>query len=180
MNLKKIYYFLISSFFVLLLVFPPAFAKSQGRTAKLTGIQLAELDRKAGGNHRNRHSKKRKELDKLSYPFPGGIEREKEWKARGVIIKFHHWPNSKQQKEIMERLKNSGLKKKRSIRSFKTWLFEWSEGGLKLSQRGERACKKLKGLSSMKRCNPDHLLPLNHEKSFPKLMQAPFLLVKSA
>ena len=94
--------------------------------------------------------------------FPPNKKKEKkEWKARGVIIKFHHWPDAKQQKEITERLIASGLKKTKSIKSFETQLFRWKKGGLKPSQMGERACKKLKGLSSVKRCSPDNLLPLN-------------------
>ena len=93
----------------------------------------------------------------------------KEWKARGIIIKFHRWPDAKQQKEIVKRLIASGLKQTKSIKSFETQLFEWKEGGLKPSQLGDKACKKLKDLSNVKRCNPDHLLPLNYFQRFPDL-----------
>ena len=99
--------------------------------------------------------------DKLQRSSPDEIRESEELKARGVIVKFHRWPNSKEQKEIIRKLKAASLKKTKSIRSFQTWLFEWSEGGLKPSSLGEIACKTLKGLSSIKRCNPDHLLPLN-------------------
>lgn len=103
--------------------------------------------------------------DKLQHSLLDKIKEKEEWRARGVIIKFHRWPNAKQQKQIIRRLKLSGLKKTKSIRSFQTQLFEWSEGGLKLSKQGEKACKTLKGLSSIKRCNPDHSLPINRQKS---------------
>ena len=86
-----------------------------------------------------------------------------------MIIKFHRWPNSKQQKEIIRRLKSSGLKKTKSIKNFNTWLFEWFKGDLKPSKLGEKTCKKLEKLSYVKRCNPDHLLPLNHFQSFSKV-----------
>ena len=101
--------------------------------------------------------------DKLQRFSPDEMRESEELKARGVIVKFHRWPNSKEQKEIIRKLKAASLKKTKSIRSFQTWLFEWSEGGLKLSRLGKEACKTLKGLSSVKRCNPDHLLPLNRQ-----------------
>ena len=63
-------------------------------------------------------------------------------------------------------------------------MFEWGEGGLKPSKQGERykkkkskakklkpsrqgerACLKLKSLSYVRRCSPDHLLPLNSVQS---------------
>ena len=108
----------------------------------------------------------RKNPDKLQRSFPGEKRKSKETKARGVIIKFHYWPNAKQQKEIMERLKASGLKKTKSIRSFQTQLFEWSDGSLKSYSSGEKTCQKLKNLSIVKRCNPDSLLTVNHLQSF--------------
>ena len=102
--------------------------------------------------------------------FPDEGRKEEELKARGIIIKFNHWPNSKQQKTITSRLKSSGLKKTESIRGgFETQLFGWSEGGLKASHFGETACEKLKDLSFVKRCNPDHLLPLNSIQDFSKI-----------
>ena len=61
---------------------------------------------------------------------------ENRLKCRGVIVKFHSWPSAEDQKEIADRLKSVGLKKTKSIKSFKTQLFEWSEGGLKPSSRG--------------------------------------------
>lgn len=44
-------------------------------------------------------------------------------------------------------------------------LFEWKDGGLKPSRLSERACEKLKSLSSVKRCSSEHLLPLNQKTS---------------
>ena len=165
---SRFYYFLIFSFFCSFIGFSFVVAESQGKTAKKAGIELTELNHKAEGANRKSYGEKQKKPDKLQYSVPGDIEREREWQARGVIIKFRHWPDSTQQKEIVERLQTGGLKKTRSVRRFKTWLFEWSEGGLKPSRMGERACKKLKGLSSVKRCNPDHLLPLNRSSGFLK------------
>ena len=82
-----------------------------------------------------------------------------------MIVKFHHWPNKKQRKEVVEKLKVSGLKKTKSIKSFEMQLFEWSEGGLQSSNLAERACNKLKDLSYVKRCSPDHLLPLDDQRN---------------
>ena len=107
----------------------------------------------------------KKKPDTLQYPFPNEAKEKTELKARGVIIKFQRWPNSTEQKKIIRKLQASDLKKTKSIRNFKIWLFEWSEEGLKPSRFGERACKTLKGLFSIKRCNPDHLLSLNRQKN---------------
>ena len=89
-------------------------------------------------------SASQKKPDKLQHSVSNEIKEKEEWRARGVIIKFHLWPNVKQQKEIVKRLKASGLKKTKSIRSFQTQLFEWSEGGLKLSGQGRELVKNLK------------------------------------
>ena len=93
---------------------------------------------------RESYNKKRKQQSKKK-SFLSQIKAKEELKARGVIIKFHHWPNSKQHKSIVKRLKATGLKKTKSIKSFQTVLFSWSKGGLKPSKLGKKACKKLKG-----------------------------------
>ena len=111
-------------------------------------------------------SASQKKPNKLQHSLPDEMRKKEEWKTRGVIIKFHLWPNAKQQKEIIRRLKASGLKKTKDIKSFKTQLFEWSDGSLKSYSSGEKTCQKLKNLSIVKRCNPDSLLPVNHLQSF--------------
>ena len=106
-------------------------------------------------------------------------EQRKEFSARGVIIKFHHLPNPQQQKKIMEKLKAIGLKKTKTIKSFNSWLCEWSLGGLKPSRAGERACQEIKLLPVVKRCRPDYLLPLNRLQNFSKIrpdLKTPLLL----
>ena len=60
-------------------------------------------------------SASQKKPDKLRRSFSNKMKKKEEWRARGVIIKFHRWPNVKQQKEIVKRLKASGLKKTKSI-----------------------------------------------------------------
>ena len=141
---------------LLVSAFSSANTKGQNQVGQRTGINQVKVSQKG-------EQFQKKNTDKLSHSLPDEMKEKEEWKARGVIIKFHHWPNAKQQKEIIRRLKASGLKKTKSMRSFKTQLFEWSGGSLKFSRFGERACKKVEGLSSVKRCNPDHLLPLNHQ-----------------
>ena len=76
-------------------------------------------------------------------------------------MRYRYWPNTKKQKNIEGILKASGLKKTKSIKSFKAQLFGWREGGLKPSRQGEWACLKLRNLSYVRRCSPDHLLPVN-------------------
>ncbi|MCY4320838.1 MAG: S8/S53 family peptidase, partial [Bdellovibrionaceae bacterium] len=90
------------------------------------------------------------------------LERKKlDKKARGLILRFHRWPSLKEQRELNRILNSSGLKRTKNIKSFKAQLFFWKEGGLKPSILGESACKKLENLSYMRRCSPDHLLPVN-------------------
>ena len=96
---------------------------------------------------------------------PSGPAVSTEPKARGVIIRYHYWPSLKQKKEIARLLKTSGLKKTQSIRRFKAQLFEWETGGLKASKLGEQACLKLRSLSYVRRCSPDHLLSVNGRES---------------
>ena len=97
---------------------------------------------------------------------PSGPVVSTEPKARGVIIRYHYWPSLKQKKEIARLLKTSGLKKTKSIRRFKAQLFEWETGVLKPSKLGEQACLKLRSLSYVRRCSPDHLLSVNERDNF--------------
>ena len=91
----------------------------------------------SSANTKNQGTSQKKNTDKLQHPFLNELREKEERRARGVIVKFHRWPNAKQRKEIIKRLKVSGLKKTKSIKSFQTQLFEWSEGSLKLSRQGE-------------------------------------------
>ena len=89
---------------------------------------------------------------------------EEEQKARGLVLRFHHWPTLKEQKELTSLLKARGLKRTKNIKSFKAQLFGWEGGGLKPSSLGEKACLKLKSLSYVRRCSPDILLPVSSIK----------------
>ncbi|MCZ0933127.1 MAG: S8/S53 family peptidase [Oligoflexia bacterium] len=95
-------------------------------------------------------------------------KREEEQRARGVIVRFHRWPTLKEQKELARILKAGGLKRTKSLKSFKAQLFVWEEGGLKPSRLGDRACLEIKSLSNVRRCSPDHLLSVNSFKSSSK------------
>ena len=97
------------------------------------------------------------------------LQREKqELRARGVVVRFHRWPGMKQRKKVAEILRSQGLKRTRSIKDFKAQLFEWKEGGLKPSGQAERSCVRIRGLSYVRRCSPDHLLPVNASTDFPR------------
>ena len=97
------------------------------------------------------------------------LQREKkELRARGVVVRFHLWPSTKQRKKVAEILRSQGLKRTRSIKDFKAQLFEWKEGGLKPSGQAERSCVRIRGLSYVRRCSPDHLLPVNASTDFPR------------
>ena len=61
---------------------------------------------------------------------------EEEQKARGLVLRFHHWPTLKEQKELTSLLKARGLKRTKNIKSFKAKLFGWEGGGLKPSSLG--------------------------------------------
>ena len=89
---------------------------------------------------------------------------EEEQKARGLVLRFHHWSTLKEQKELASLLKARGLKRTKNIKSFKAQLFGWEGGGLKPSSLGEKACLKLKSLSYVRRCSPDTLLPVSSIK----------------
>ena len=84
-----------------------------------------------------------------------------EQKARGLVLRFHRWPSLKEQSKLKRILKSSGLKRSKNIKIFKAQLFAWEKGGLKPSKLAETACSKLKSLSYLRRCSPDHLLSPN-------------------
>ena len=89
------------------------------------------------------------------------LDREREEpKARGVILKFHRWPNSKKRRLIFKQLGKAGLKKTETIKSFKVWLFEWPKG-LRPVKKALEACENLPKMSILDYCEPDVLLPVN-------------------
>ena len=140
-----------------------SYAKSQIRQ-KPKG-SLSELNQEGKKLSRKSHNSPSEKQDISQSSFFDKMRKKENLKARGVIVKFHRWPDSKQQKEIVRRLKASGLKKTKSIRNVQTWLFEWSKEDLKPSGFAQSACKKLKDLSHVKRCNPDQLLRLHYQKN---------------
>ena len=130
-------------------------AEAKNKTKRKALSQREELNQTRGERFRR----------SAQYETKEEWEEGKEWKARGVIVRFHRWPSVKEQKEIAGILRASGLKRTKSIRSFKAQLYGWKEGGLKPSKQGEGACLKLKSLSYVRRCSPDHLLPSNSVQS---------------
>ena len=109
--------------------------------------------------------KGRESSESYDSSFPNPVRKNEELKARGVIVRFHRWPSLKQKKTVAGVLKSNGLKSTRSIRNFKAQLFGWKEGGLRLSKQAEQACVKLKSLSYVRRCSPDHLLSVNSSEN---------------
>ena len=87
-----------------------------------------------------------------------------ERKARGVILKFHRWPDSKKKSLIFEELKKAGLKKTKTIKNFKIWLFAYSKG-LKPLPWALNACKRLPKMSILDYCEPDTLLKTHNKVS---------------
>ena len=134
-------------------------AEAKNKTRRKALAQQEELNQTRGERFRRL----------AQYETKEEWEERKEWKARGVIVRFHRWPSVKEQKEIAGILRASGLKRTKSLRSFKAQLFGWIEGGLEPSKQGEGACLKLKSLSYVRRCSPDHLLPLNSVQSASKV-----------
>ena len=149
-------------------------AEAKNKTRRKALAQQEELNQTRGERFRRL----------AQYETKEEWEKWKEWKARGVIVRFHRWPSVKEQKEIAGILRASGLKRTKSLRRFKAQLYGWIEGGLepskqressagkfyappvlKPSKQGEGACLKLKSLSYVRRCSPDHLLPLNSVQS---------------
>ena len=128
-------------------------ATVQGQTGKRPLVQPSEL-KEATAEQGNRNFTLQRE--------------QKELRARGVVVRFHLWPSTKQREKVAGILRTQGLKKTRSIKDFKAQLFEWKEGGLKPSGQAERSCVRIRGLSYVRRCSPDHLLPVNASKDFSR------------
>ncbi len=83
----------------------------------------------------------------------------KESKATGVILKFYNWPSVKETQLIIKHLNKKGLKKLKTVESFKIWLFEWPEVELKSARMAWRSCKNISKLSArLNYCEPNYLL----------------------
>ena len=97
---------------------------------------------------------------KSAHPSERFNREREEPKARGVILRFHRWPNSKRRRLIFKLLGKSGLKKTETIKSFKVWLFEWPEG-LRPVKKALEACENLPKMSILDYCESDTLLSVN-------------------
>ena len=121
---------------------------------------------------RNKRATRKKKNVKPNTPLFESIgkRRKKNPKARGLILKFHSWPNASQSRLILKELKKTGLKKTKTIDDFQMWVFEWRSGNLKSSRRAQRACKRLPKIPAiLSYCEPNSLLPVNDsgdKKSF--------------
>ena len=144
-------------------------SEARGQTSNRPLVQSTKL--RASESTRPGHSRKLVQSTELRGGTERGnqnftLQREKEeLKARGVVLRFHSWPDMKQRKEVAGILKLQGLKRTRNIKDFKAQLFEWEEGGLKPSRQAEQACVQIRGLSYVRRCSPDHLLPVNASRT---------------
>ena len=123
--------------------------------AKIAKVHQDELRQERA---QKRFIRKQKSSERLQIPL-SDKRKEEELEARGIIIKFHRWPNAKLQKEIIKKLKAKGLKKTKTIKRFKVWMFDWEDiaknpSTLKLRSVKEAlsACKDLPKLSILKYC----------------------------
>ena len=77
--------------------------------------------------------------------------------AKGLILKFHRWPNEKEKVVILEKIKKAGLKKGVEVQRFKIWTFEWGDKWHKGAEV-QKLCEKFSGISSLKYCEPDYIV----------------------
>ena len=129
-----------------------SFSSIEAKTAKIHQDELRQE------RAQKRFIRKQKDSERLQIPL-SDRKKEEELEARGIIIKFHRWPNAKLQKEIIKKLKSKGLKKTKTIKRFKIWMFDWEDiaknsSTLKLRSVEEAlsACKTLPKLSILKYC----------------------------
>ena len=129
-----------------------SFSSIEAKTAKVHQDELRQE------RAQKRFIRKQKSSERLQIPL-SDKRKEEELEARGIIIKFHRWPNAKLQKEIIKKLKAKGLKKTKTIKRFKVWMFDWEDiaknpSTLKLRSVKEAlsACKDLPKLSILKYC----------------------------
>ena len=95
--------------------------------------------------------KTRKRIQKAA-----SISKGDDLQAKGIILKFHHWPDEKEKTIIFNHLKKSGLKKTSELQRFKVWTFEWSK--LKTKTTAKKICENFPSISSLKYCEPDYTL----------------------
>lgn len=168
-----------SFLFVLLTVIFSPCLESMETVNMQSSVRIAQKDfsksRLKKGKAKRKKRKQRRALtskkasvkrDLKSNPFLfewPGRESAKPLKARGVILKFHYWPNSKQNHKLLQILEAEGLGKTKAIESFKIWLFEWS-GDLRSHKKALHVCENLPEMSSLDYCEPNSLLPVRNSK----------------
>ena len=85
--------------------------------------------------------------------------------AKGVILKFHNWPNENDKTLILTKLTQVGLTRKSEIQRFKIWIFEWSEQSE--AEKAKNICKNLSHSFSLIYCKPDYLVKLDNIDNLP-------------
>ena len=160
---------------ILLILTSIAFPSLEAVVAKPSFTEKTE---KRTSKNKLKKPNKRKSRKKRNTSFFENIgkRRKKNPKARGLILKFHRWPNARQNHLIFKILEKENLKKTKTVNDFKMWVFEWRSGNLKSFRRAQRACKKLSKLSAIvSYCEPNSLLPVNdsgNRKSFVRELKS--------
>lgn len=80
--------------------------------------------------------------------------------AKGIILAFHHWPNTQEEQIILHETAAAGLKKTKALSRFKVWLFEWPE--YRTATTAQSVCSTLldtqPDIASLEYCEPNYLL----------------------
>ena len=92
---------------------------------------------------------------KIAVDYPPKFDKSNP-QARGVVLTFHNWPNAEKKNLITKHFGNAGLIKKKEIKRFKVWVFEWPEWNK--AKKARQLCKSLLSVSSFESCEPDYLV----------------------
>ena len=140
----------------------------------LSSLFVNSKTSKISASSKNKRVSQVKTESSQSLTFERIREQRKNPPSRGVIVRFHQWPNNKWKKKILTHLKKHNLKKVKTIGRFKVWLFEWTrlstnpikksnprnlaQVSLKPTSLALSVCRDLPTLSIIKYCEPDSML----------------------
>ena len=82
--------------------------------------------------------------------------------AKGIILKFHTWPNTNETELILAQVKKAGLIENSKNPRYTIWTFEWPnpiDGA-----RAREVCNNFSNFSFLNYCEPNHKAILNESE----------------
>ena len=135
---------------------------SRGRQQSLKGKNFKKSPIKSTQQTQNKKS--------LGETWKRGVafdERQvrKKPKARGIILKFRHWPDKGERRHIITQVgKQGGFQKVKTISSMQMLAFSWSR--LRSEGKARGVCEDISQIKNLEYCEPDFCFIQNKRTPF--------------